>query len=73
MFTQRAHGWGALAGAVTSSILVTWVWLNTEVHFFLYGAIGFVASYVLGYCFSVLLPVRGDEVEIPEGALPESE
>jgi hypothetical protein len=49
------------------------VWLNTEVHFFLYGAIGFVASYVLGYCFSVLLPVRGDEVEIPEGALPESE
>jgi SSS family transporter len=73
MFTQRAHGWGALAGAVTSSILVTWVWLNTEVHFFLYGAIGFVTSYVLGYCFSVLLPVRGDEVEIPEGALPESE
>lgn len=73
MFTERAHGWGALSGAILGSVLVTWVWLNTAVHFFLYGAIGCVASFVLGYVISVLVPVRGDAVEVPEGALPESE
>lgn len=53
MFTKRANGFGALTGALASSLLVTAVWQLTSVHFFLYGAIGFVASFVLGYGFSL--------------------
>lgn len=54
MFTKRANGFGALTGALMGSLLVTMVWQYTSVHFFLYGAIGFGASFVLGYLFSLV-------------------
>ncbi len=56
IFTRRAHGTGALIGAVASVIAVYLVKVFTAAHFFLYAGIGIVACFVVGYVASVLLP-----------------
>jgi Na+/proline symporter len=55
IFTRRAHGRGALVGILTSALLLGWVQQRTAVHFFLYGAIGIVTAFVVGYGASLLL------------------
>jgi Na+/proline symporter len=56
MFTRRANGRGALAGAVLSAAVIYWVQTETAISLFLYAAIGVVTCFVAGYAFSLVLP-----------------
>jgi SSS family solute:Na+ symporter len=56
IFTRRAHGLGALIGGVTSAVVLYLVQEHTAVHFFLYGAVGIVTCFVVGYAASLLIP-----------------
>jgi SSS family solute:Na+ symporter len=58
IFTQRAHARGALVGILASTLLVWWVQQMTATHFFLYGAIGIVTAFGVGYGASLVLPGR---------------
>jgi Na+/proline symporter len=55
IFTRRAHGRGALVGIFASALLLGWVQQMTATHFFLYGAIGIVTAFTVGYAASLLL------------------
>jgi Na+/proline symporter len=58
IFTRRAHGAGALAGAAAGAA-ATWVVQSlTPVSFFLYGATGIVTCFGVGYLASLVLPAR---------------
>ncbi|MGB6122406.1 MAG: hypothetical protein WBG80_10885, partial [Bacteroidota bacterium] len=63
VFTRRANGAGALIGAVGSAILLWFVKGQTEIHFFLYAAVGTVSCFVIGYVASILI---GDPGGTPE-------
>ena len=56
MLTKRAHGWGALTGAIISSLAVFAVNAYNLTHFFLHGAIGFLVAFGIGYGLSVIFP-----------------
>jgi len=56
IFTRRAHGVGALIGGVTSAVLLYLVQQYTSIHFFLWGAVGVVSCFVVGYLASLLIP-----------------
>lgn len=56
IFTRRAHGTGALIGAVTSAVVIYVVKVFTPIHFFLYAGIGIVTCFGVGYLASILLP-----------------
>ena len=56
IFTRRAHGTGALVGALTSAIVLYLVSAFTPVHFFLYAGIGILTCFAVGYLASILLP-----------------
>lgn len=60
MFTRRAHGAGAVIGAVASALLVAFVQRATPVNVVLHTAIGVTACVVIGYVCSLLLPRRHD-------------
>ena len=53
IFTQRANALGALAGAVTSAVALYIVSTFTQVHFFLYAAIGISTCFIVGYLVSL--------------------
>ncbi|MEX2309057.1 MAG: sodium/solute symporter [Pirellulales bacterium] len=55
IFTRRAHGAGAIIGAVTSAGVLYWM-QHTQIHFLLYACIGFLTCFVFGWVMSVLLP-----------------
>jgi SSS family solute:Na+ symporter len=58
IFTRRAHGPGALAGAA-AGVAATWaVQSLTPVSFFLYGGTGIVTCFGVGYVASLVLPSR---------------
>lgn len=52
VFTRRANGPGAVIGALASAAAVAWI-NTTTAHFFLYGVVGFLTAYVVGYAASV--------------------
>lgn len=54
MFTRRAHGPGALTGAIASAALLYLA--RPHVHFFLYPVIGVLGCLVVGYLASCRLP-----------------
>ena len=56
IFTRRANGKGALIGALCGGMLQFFVQGNTQIHFFLYGAVGFLTCIIVGYFSSLLLP-----------------
>jgi SSS family transporter len=56
IFTCRAHGPGAIAGAIISTALVVAAWRFTDLHFFLYAPIGLVSCVAAGYVASLVLP-----------------
>jgi SSS family transporter len=58
VFTRRAHGPGALVGAVVSAVTLCGVQMFTGIHFFLYAAVGLGTSLGVGYLASVVVPVR---------------
>ncbi len=57
IFTQRAHGHGALVGAVISVVVLFMVVSYTRMHLFLYAAVGIVSCSVTGYMVSLVIPV----------------
>lgn len=56
IFTRRATGPGALVGAVTSAVVLYFVQNYTELHFFLYAAVGFCTCFVVGLLASCAIP-----------------
>ncbi|MHC4503777.1 MAG: sodium:solute symporter family transporter [Planctomycetota bacterium] len=56
IFTRRASGRGALVGAITGAVVQIYVAFFTDVHFFLYAAVGIVTSCAVGYAASLVLP-----------------
>ncbi len=58
IFSRRAHGGGALVGALASAIVLWLVQRHTPWHFFLYGLIGFATCWVVGWLASFVLPGR---------------
>jgi SSS family transporter len=52
IFTKKANGYGALVGAFTSAVLLWFVKTHTQMHFFLYAAVGTVSCFVIGYFMS---------------------
>ena len=63
IFTRRAHGPGALIGAVTSALVLYLVSAFTQVHFFLYAGIGILTCVVVGYLASILWPLGQRQVQ----------
>ena len=55
IFSKRAHGTGALIGALTSAVVLYFV-QQTNLHFFLYAAVGIVTCFSVGWIASLLLP-----------------
>lgn len=56
IFTRRANSAGAISGLVCSAAILYYVQRFTDIHFFLYGAIGIMSCASLGYLVSLLLP-----------------
>jgi SSS family solute:Na+ symporter len=56
VFSRRAHGTGALVGALGSAVLVGFVYFNRLTVFWLYSLIGVVGCVALGWLASRLLP-----------------
>ena len=56
VFTRRTHAVGALAGAVGGAAVLYLVQQYTQMHFFLYAAVGVTACFAIGYLAGVLLP-----------------
>ncbi len=52
IFTKKANGPGALTGAFVSAILLWLVKAHTQMHFFLYAAVGMVSCFIIGYFMS---------------------
>jgi solute:Na+ symporter, SSS family len=56
IFTTRAHGRGALIGALASAVVLFFVQRYTRLHFFLYASVGLFTCLIVGYVASRLLP-----------------
>ncbi|MBA3481799.1 MAG: hypothetical protein H0T51_08295 [Pirellulales bacterium] len=56
IFSRRAHGRGAVVGAVASVALLAYVQRFSALHFFTYGAIGCLTCFGVGWAASVLIP-----------------
>jgi SSS family solute:Na+ symporter len=63
IFTRRANGVGGLTGAIVSVIVMLAVQWYTDVHFFLYAAVGVITCFVVGYTTSLVLPGRHRPLE----------
>ena len=53
VFTKKANSKGVLIGALSSAVILYLVQQRTEVHFFLYAAIGILSCCVIGYATSL--------------------
>lgn len=56
IFTTRANATGTLIGAVANGMLLFYVERFTNLHFFLYGGVGLISCFVIGYLASWWLP-----------------
>ncbi|MFQ6130522.1 MAG: sodium/solute symporter [Armatimonadota bacterium] len=63
IFTRRARGHGALVGAVASAVVLFLVQRHTQIHFFLYAAVGIFTCVAVGYVVSMVLPGDGRSLE----------
>ncbi len=55
-FTKRANSFGAIAGALASALVVSWITQNTKIHILLYGGCGLITCIVVGYVASLVRP-----------------
>jgi len=58
IFTRRATWLGAWLGVLGGSAILVYAAFFTEIHEFLYAAIGVVATFVVGYVASLAVPGR---------------
>lgn len=63
IFTTRAHGVGAMIGAISSVVVLYYVQRHTALHFFTYGAIGILTSFCVGWLASVVIPAERKPLE----------
>jgi solute:Na+ symporter, SSS family len=63
IFIRRAHGHGALIGALTSIAVLFLVRTHTSVNVFLFGFIGMTTCLLVGYVASLLIPCQGKPVD----------
>jgi SSS family transporter len=63
IFTKRAHGTGALVGALTSAAAIFAVQSLTKIHFTLYAAIGIATCFTTGYLASTLITADHKDME----------
>ena len=55
IFFRSATGAGAMTGAVSSVLILYWVQQHTDLHFFLYGAVGVLSCVAIGLASSQML------------------
>ena len=48
IFFRNANGRGAITGAIASVVILYWVQQHTDLHFFLYGAVGILSCVTIG-------------------------
>jgi Na+/proline symporter len=65
IFSRRANGAGALIGAALGIVVLYVIQRHTRVSFLLYGAIGIISCFVLGYLASIL--TGGSRGGAPDG------
>ena len=63
IFFKRAHGRGAVLGALTSAAGIALVQAYTQVSFILYAFVGIVGCVVMGYLFSLILPSPKKDID----------
>ena len=63
IFTRRATGLGAMLGFAGSAVLLWAVKSFTDIHFFLYSAIGVGACFAIAYTIGLLTPKTGRDLE----------
>ncbi|QEC52402.1 SSS family transporter [Anseongella ginsenosidimutans] len=56
VFTRRIHAAGILTGFFTSAIVLLLVQTYTDIHFFLYAAIGMLTCFAVGWLVSMIVP-----------------
>lgn len=56
IFTKRANSYGALAGIITSILVVFVIKNSTDISLYLYGAVSVVTCVIVGYITSILSP-----------------
>lgn len=56
LFTTRAHATGTFCGAIIGAAAIYFVQQYTDLHFFLYAAIGILSCFITGYLLSLVLP-----------------
>jgi len=63
IFTRRTNGPAALIGALSSALVLFLVQWFTQIHFFLYSAIGVSVCFVVGYLTALLIPAEPKDTE----------
>ncbi len=63
IFFRGANGPGAMAGAVSSVLVLYWVQRHTDLHFFLYGTVGILSCVLIGLVAS---PLFGNACSEPQ-------
>ncbi len=61
IFTTRGNSSGALVGGLVG-VAAVWIAQQTDLHFFLYAAVGIVVSFSVGYVVSRLTPTTGRDL-----------
>ena len=62
IFTRRAHGVGALIGAVVGAAVLYYVQRYTALSFLLYSTTGILTSFTVGYLMSIIIPAQPKDV-----------
>ena len=63
IFTRRTHAAGAIAGFLTSAVVLYWVAAHEAVHGILYAAVGVASCVLIGYTVSLLTPARRRDLD----------
>jgi SSS family transporter len=63
IFSRRAHGRGALVGAMVSVLIVGWVWLTSPLNAYAYAPLGLGTCVVVGWLASHLIISDGKELK----------
>ena len=61
--TRRTHTVGVIIGFVVSIFVLYYTKIYTDLHFFLYGAVGMGSCVVVGYFSSLVIPMRQKSLE----------
>jgi Na+/proline symporter len=63
MFTLRAHGTGAVTGAIAGAVVLYLVKMHTQTHIFLYALVGISTCMIVGYLVSLIFPGKSRPVD----------